>query len=130
MDPDCPECPESVRFWCITAGVCKDVEKVSVEGTAAINVASNSDTVGALCDAPSLTAGSGTASAAGRLSLSSLVNVAQQELQGNGSGAEPKAKAKGKNKGKKAQKEAPDSLSEKKDAARILHEKRTFSVYF
>ena len=121
-DEDAPDCPESVRFWAFTSGKMAEKEKVSVTGQAKAYVRPTADVVGSLVDVGGLPSASNSAAGGGNLSLSSLMNVVK-DAQGGVEAEKPKAskiKDKKEKKGKKVTKEEPDTIEEKKDAARNL----------
>ena len=97
-DPDCPECPESVRFWCTTGGWYHEKEKQELKSTATMAVAPTAatfDSLGAL-------GGLETGGAGPTPSLTSLVDVmngagvASSATPAAGTPVKPKSKAKSK----------------------------------
>lgn len=118
-DPDCPECPESVRFWCTTGGWYHEKERQELKSTATMAVAPTAAVLGSVSSLGGLETG-GVGQAAP--SLTSLVEV--MNTAGVASGAAPSAvtpttKAKAKAKGKaKALPQAPKSEKEKREGAR------------
>ena len=139
-DPDCPDDPESTRFWATVGSQYKDTEHTSLSMTSTATVATTGDVVGGLMNTSSnspqisqlaLTNGS---SSSGGPSLQELVNV----INGAGSAppAEPKAKAKASAKGKaKAKPKASVALQmaktpqERRDALRLLVQLSFFLVH-
>lgn len=122
-DPDAPTDPESVRFWAFTSGSYVEREKLSVSGSASVNVQPNANAISSLMDL----SGAGMPGACGAISpnpsavsLQSLVGVmsdAGSVSDVRGPVAKGKAKARPKPKARAVE---TQSLQEKKDAGRTL----------
>lgn len=118
-DPDAPEDPESVRFWCRVGGTFSERERTSVSGQASASIAASSDALGALMSDPLSAPSSSTGTCGNGPALRSLVDVASAPIAAEGA---PKAKAKAKTKAKAkagAQQVVPKTPEEQRAAIRI-----------
>lgn len=104
VDPDCPEDPASMRFWCWTGAKYQDRERTKVSMEGATSVKATPDAMASLLGAPSMSMSSpqlalpaSASKPAGQPSLGALVGLA---TGGNTQPAEAKAKAKVKAKAK------------------------------
>eukprot|EP00435_Cladocopium_sp_Y103_P060623 s220_g22.t1 len=135
-DEDAPQDPESVRFWAFTTGHYKELEKISLTGTATTNVKPTVDGVTSLLDTQTMPSACATSSSAGgsTLSLTSLVDVMKDSVNGAAPTTTPgpgRAKAKAKAKAK-ARAVEPQTMKEKREAARkeLKKEMSNCSVLF
>ena len=115
-DPDAPDCPESIRFWCSTTSKFTDKERVKVSGSCTAKVKTTADGVASLLDARSMPSIS-SVPPGGRaeLSLADLANVVKESKDAMKETKKGKAKAKPK---AKVKVEQPTDLDGKKTAAR------------
>ena len=116
-DSDCPDDPESVRFWCSTGGKASQKETTRLTADAETRVATTMDGLAGMLAGPEVaTSLTPTVGSASRPSIKALVDIA------NATPAEPaapKAKAKSKAKAKaKASAKTPKTPSEQRQAIR------------
>ncbi len=119
-DPDAPEDPESVRFWCRTGATHHERERTSVTGTSHAAIATTGETLAAMTS--ELQENGTTGPCLSRPALRSLVDVATQPVDPPAAPAAPaaaKSKAKAKAKGK-VQVQASKEPAEKRTAIRFL----------
>eukprot|EP00438_Fugacium_kawagutii_P035483 Skav230561 [mRNA] locus=scaffold2372:43399:46640:+ [translate_table: standard] len=114
-DPDCPEDPSSVRFWCTMGGSFSEAEMTRVTATATADIASSAEGLSSLVGADP-TLGDGSRCANGP-SLKSLVDLSDAGTPGD---AAPKAKskAKAKAKAKAVAQQQPKTPAEQRTAIR------------
>lgn len=115
-DPDAPEDPESVRFWCRTGATHSEREKTSVTGTARASIATNGDSLAALTGDFTETS---TTATANRPALRALVDVAAQPDPSTTPAPAAKGKAKAKAKAK-VKVETSKTPAEQRVAVRFL----------
>ncbi len=118
-DPDAPEDPESVRFWCRVGGTFSERERTSVTGTASASIAASSDALGSLMSDP-LGAPSASTGTSGGPALRSLVDVASAPIPEVTPVASAKCKAKAKAKAKAVAQQLPKTPLEQRAAIRVL----------
>jgi len=131
-DEDAPLDPESVRFWAFTTGHYKELEKVSLSGTAKTNVKPTVDGVTSLLDGQSMPSAcaASPATGSGTLSLTSLVDVMKDSVNTAGATTPGQGRAKSKAKAKaKARAVEPTTVKEKKEAARAFHGSGVFFCF-
>lgn len=135
-DEDCPDCPESVRFWCFTSGKATDRERVAVTGQASMRVRTTPEVVGSLLEGPSSAAGSlgSGIAAASKVSLSSLVTVMKDAQNGTASARGTSPSPAGSAKERKEKKERKDKKNKKdkkdpvnKEEPKTTKEKQTLA---
>ena len=120
-DPDCPDDPESVRFWCTTGSKYQDKERTSVSMQAEGAVKTSADSVGHMLGHGGVLGDGLTGAGAGSgPSLAALVGVMGATPGGQGDGGAPKAKAKAKAKAKVSVKKEAKTPEEMRTAARVL----------
>eukprot|EP00435_Cladocopium_sp_Y103_P032601 s4001_g8.t1 len=125
-DPDAPDCPESVRFWCWTSGKYQEKEKLSLTGTSSIAVKPSKEGVASLVDSDNMPASGGGLSVgsgggSGSISLQSLVGVMNDTHANKTNNGGNTARAKGKAKAKaaaKAKAVEPQTAKEKRETGR------------
>ena len=118
-DTDCPDDPESVRFWCTCGGRSSSKETTKVSATAETTVAPSAEGLAQLISGGvELGGGTPPTSAVGnRPTIKALVDLANAEAPPATAGA-PKAKAKGKAKAKVAPKK-PQTPAEQRTSIRF-----------
>ena len=119
VDPDCPDDPESVRFWATTGGSYEDKAKSKMKMSSEGRVAAGGETLGALLDGGP-DAGYVPPSAGPGPSLQQLVGVMDSTPA---STAVAKAKAKAKPKAAGGRKADPKTPEEWRKAAGSLDKK-------
>ena len=118
-DSDCPDDPESVRFWCTCGGRSSQKETTKVSATAETNVAPSAEGLAQLMGGGGeigMPGSTPTCSVGNRPTIKALVDIANSEAPE--APAAPKAKAKGKAKAKVAPKK-PQTPAERRTAIRF-----------
>lgn len=116
-DPDCPEDPSSVRFWCTSGGTFSEAETTRITATSEANIASSADGLASMI-ASDPTFGDGSRCANGP-TLKSLVDLSTADPPAD---AAPKAKAKtkAKTKAKAVAQQVPKTPDEQRAALSAL----------
>lgn len=115
-DPDAPEDPESVRFWCNCGGMASETENTKVHAAAETNVQANGEFLGSLVSFDAMAVDSGERSASGP-TLRALVDVASAPPATDTPASRPKAKAKAKS---KVAQQVPKTPAECRNGIRIF----------
>lgn len=118
-DSDCPDDPESVRFWCNTGGKASQKETTRLTADAEACVATTMDGLAGMLAGPDVgssipAAGVGTAN---RPTIKALVDIASAPAAETATAAKAKAKSKAKAKAKAAAK-LPKTPAEQRNAIR------------
>ena len=120
-DSDCPDDPESVRFWCTCGGRSSQKETTKVSATAETTVAPSAEGLSQLMGGGGEIGAPGTSSTCSvgnRPTIKALVDIANSETPAAAPPAASKAKAKGKAKAKVAAKK-PSTPAEQRTAIRF-----------
>ena len=130
-DPDAPDCPESIRFWCFTSGKYFDREKVSVTGSTTAKVKTTAEGMASLMASGTDMPGASSLGPVGVVqpTLASLTDVVKSQQAAAASAADPKKRAP-KSKVKKEKKEEPKDTKGKKTAARTSSQIRNRVGFF
>lgn len=116
-DPDAPDCPESIRFWCSATAKFTDRERVKVTGACTARVKTTADGVSSLLDTSAMPSIASTPARRSTLSLQDLTKVVNDSKAVVAAEAKGKARAKTKAKAK-VKVEHPTDLKEKIASAR------------
>ena len=119
LDQDCPDDPESCRWWCYTGANAKETDRLRVEGKTVCNVRASGEGISSMLEGVGSVVAGGAGSAPSMQSIMQVMNEGNASVSASGGG---RAKAKAKNKGNpnKAKAVVPQTVKEKRVALRDL----------